>query len=265
MIYTDHHVHTYYSPDSKADIKEYIRIAKEKNQDFVMFTDHMDFGGTDPEFQEGIDYKKYFKQMKEIEEEMEFKIRIGVEIGYEKNYRSQIEDFLSRYPFDYVIASIHYGDGFDFYLGDFFHGKTQYESYLRYFEIQQEMVENFVNYDVLGHLDFIVRYGPFDDKNYDFETFKPIIDAIMLKAINEGKGIEINTSGLREPNDTFYPKNQVIERYKNLGGRILTIGSDSHFNQQYGSGILKAVDFLKTIGVNEISTFSQRKEDRIKL
>lgn len=164
-----------------------------------------------------------------------------------------------------MIASIHYGDGFDFYIGDFFQGKTQYDSYLRYFEILQEMVENFNNFDVLGHLDFIVRYGPFEDKDYDFNTFKPIIDKILLRTIKKAKGIEINTSSLREPNNTFYPKNQVIERYKELGGSILTIGSDSHFNQQYGSGILKAVEFLKTIGVIEISSFTQRKEVKIKL
>lgn len=240
-------------------------MQNQNGQEFVMFTDHMDFGGTDPDFLVGIDYGKYFRQMKEIEEETEFKINIGVEIGYEKEHKSKIEDFLSKYPFDYVIASIHYGDGFDFYLGDFFHGKTQYDSYLRYFEILQEMVENFNNFDVLGHLDFIVRYGPFEDKDYDFEAFKPNIDKILLRTINKSKGIEINTSGLREPNNTFYPKNQVIERYKELGGRILTIGSDSHFNQQYGSGILKAVEFLKTIGVVEISSFTKRKEMKIKI
>lgn len=88
MIYTDHHVHTLYSPDSKADVKEYIKIAKSNGQEFVMFTDHMDFGGTDPDFLEGIDYDKYFRQMKELEEETEFKINIGVEIGYEKEHKS---------------------------------------------------------------------------------------------------------------------------------------------------------------------------------
>jgi len=265
MVYTDHHIHTLYSPDSEADAREYIKIAKSRNQEFIMFTDHMDFGGTDPDFIDGIDYKEYFKKMKEIQEELEFKINIGVEIGYEKSHKSKIEDFLGKYPFDYVIASIHYGDESDFYIGDFFQGKNQFESYLRYFEIQQEMVENFSGFDVLGHMDFIIRYGPFDEKKYDYEVFKENIDGTLLRLIKNGKGIEINTSGLREANNTFYPKQQVIKRYVELGGKTITIGSDSHFHQHYGAGIPEAMDFLRSLGVNEISSFSKRKESRIKL
>ena len=258
MIYTDHHVHSYYSPDSKADIKEYIIKAKEMGLDYIMFTDHTDFGTTDKDFMKLIDYDEYFNRMNGLQEEFNIPIKIGVEIGYEKNYKNEINDFLNKYPFDFVIFSIHYGDDKDFYRGDFFHGKTQEQSYHRYFEILLEMVENFSNFDVVGHLDYITRYGPFDNKYYEYERFKEIIDAILKVIINKDKGIELNTSGMRKSSNTFFPKKEVLKRYKDLGGKIITIGSDAHFNEHYSAGIVDGINLLKSIGYDQISYFENR-------
>ena len=263
MIYTDHHVHTNYSPDSDADIKAYLTKAKALGLKYVMFTDHMDIGTTDELFEKPIDYKEYFKKMKSLQEEFEIPIQIGVEIGYEKNHKNEIEEFLGNYPFDFVIASIHYGDKGDFYLGDFFKGKTQKESYLRYFEIILEMVENFKNYEVVGHLDYITRYGPFDNKFYEYKDFKEIIDAILVAIIKKTKGIEVNTSGLRGPLNTTFPKEEVLKRYKDLGGKIITIGSDAHYNKDYSAGILDEISHLKSIGFSEISSFTKRAEKKV--
>ncbi len=263
MIYTDHHVHTHYSPDSDASIKKYLIRAKELGLEYIVFTDHIDIGGTEIEFQKHIDYDEYFKTMKSFEQEYGMPIRVGVEIGYEKDHKEEIDEFLDKYPFDFVISSIHYGDGKDFYLGDFFHGKSQYEAYLRYFELTLEMVENFNNFELLGHLDFIVRYGPFEDKTYDDKDYKEIIDAILKTLIKKGKGIEMNTSGLREELKTAFPKERVLKRYKELGGNIITVGSDAHFNKDYYAGIVEGIGILKSLGFTEISSFKKRKIKQI--
>jgi len=259
LKYTDHHVHTNYSPDSMASIRDYILRARELKLDYLLFTDHIDFGGTEVDFHDHIDYDEYFKSMKKYEEDFNIPIRVGVEIGYEKNHKNEINEFLSKYPFDFVISSIHYGDGGDFYLGDFFNKKTQYEAYFRYFELVLEMVENFSNYEVLGHLDFIVRYGPFKDKTYNYKDYKEIIDKILVSLIEKGKGIEVNTSGLRGDLNTTFPKEEVIKRYKELGGRIITLGSDAHFNEDFYGGILKVKNTLKSLGFSSISSFKNRK------
>ena len=81
MIYTDHHVHTHYSPDSDASIKKYLIQAKELGLEYVIFTAHIDFGGTEIEFQKHIDYDEYFETMKSFEQEYKMPIRVGVEIG----------------------------------------------------------------------------------------------------------------------------------------------------------------------------------------
>lgn len=265
MRYTDHHVHTNYSPDSDADIKEYLIKAKEIGLSYVIFTDHIDMGAIEVEFQKHIDYDQYFKTMKRFEEEYEISIGVGVEIGYEKDYKDKIDELLDQYPFDFVISSIHYGDGKDFYLGDFFDEKSQYSSYLRYFEIVLEMVENFSNFEVLGHLDHIVRYGPFKDKSYDYRDYKQIIDAILKALIKNGKGIELNTSGLRGELKTTFPKEEVLKRYKELGGKIITLGSDAHFNRDYYGGILEGIDLLKNLGFSKVSSFRKRKVENISI
>lgn len=263
MRYIDHHVHTNYSPDSDAAIEPYLIKAKSLGLDYIMFTDHMDFGNPHPLFKNPIDYDEYFKTMKVLEEKHEIPIQIGVEIGYEKNYKGKMEEFLGKYPFDFVIGSIHYGDGKCFYSGDFFHGKTQDEAYLRYFEIVLDMVENLTNFDVVGHLDFITRYGPFSDKFYEYEDYKDIIDLILKNLIKDGRGIELNTSGLRGELNIAFPKKEVLSRYKELGGKIITIGSDSHSNQDYEDGIVEGIHMLKALGFNEITSFTKRKAKSI--
>lgn len=222
-------------------------------------------GGIEIEFQDHIDYDEYFKTMKRLEEKYDIPIKVGVEIGYEKDHKNQIDQFLAKYPFDFVIGSIHYGDGQDFYLGDFFKGKSQYQSYLRYFDLVLEMVENFSNFDVLGHLDFIVRYGPFENKTYDYKDYKEIIDKILKTLIKREKGIEINTSGLRGHLKTTFPKEEILKRYKELGGKIITVGSDAHFNKDYYAGIDQAIDLLKSLGFTEISSFNKRQVKQKKI
>ena len=248
MAYTDHHVHTRFSPDSQADIVQYLIRAKELGLDYVLFTDHMDFGATDPEFQKPINYDKYIEYMKELESKYEIPIKIGVEIGYEKDYKEEIKEFLNSYDFEFVIASIHNGDGEDFYLGGFFAGKSKYQAYLDYLKLVLEMVENFTSYDVVGHLDYISRYGPYEDKHYKYEDYKEIIDEILKAIIKNNKGIEVNTSGLRGGLGVTFPKDEVLLRYKELGGKYLSVGSDCHFNDHYMADVNEVIDKLESMG-----------------
>ncbi|MEA3423229.1 MAG: histidinol-phosphatase HisJ family protein [Bacillota bacterium] len=257
-IYTDHHVHTEYSPDSSGDMEKYILRAKMLKQDEIMFTDHIDIGSPDEMFKKLIDYDQYFQQVSELKKKYDIDIKVGVEMGYQKNFHYEIEDFVKRYPFDFVIASIHFGEGMDFYSGDFFRGKTQKEAYFRYFEIVEDMVDNFNDFDVVGHLDYITRYGDFTDKKYDYEEFSEIIDRILSKIIEKGKGIEINTSGLRNELQVFHPKREVVQRYLQLGGKVITIGSDAHFVDDYSAGINEAMELLKKLGIKKINTFEKR-------
>lgn len=258
MLYLDHHVHTIYSPDSEGQIHCYLKDAKKMGLGRVLFTDHQDFGNPNPIFSDAVDYKKYFAVMEEQAKTWRIPIDVGVEIGYEPSHRKEIKDFLGQYPFEFVIASIHYGDGKCFYAGDFFHGLAQEQAYELYFELVLEMVTNFHDYDVAGHLDYIVRYGPYERKFYEYKRFAGIIDRILIEIIKAGKGLEVNTSGLREGLGTRFPRDEVLVRYLELGGRIVTIGSDCHSNEHFQQDVNSALQHLKRLGFPKVARFKER-------
>lgn len=258
LNYPDHHVHTSYSPDSEASIEGYLVRAKEMGLDHIIFTDHCDFGTTDHDFMKPINYDLYFRLMESLQQRYQIPIKVGIEVGYEKNCKSEIESLLNSYPFEFVITSIHYGEGGDFNEGSFFQGKSQKEAYMSYFKILLEMVENFNNYDVVGHLDYIVRYGPFKNRGYAYREFREIIDQILQTIIVQGKGIEVNSSGLREEAQNTYPKSEVLKRYLELGGKVITLGSDAHFNEYYYAGLKESMVLLKSLGYDRIYCFENR-------
>lgn len=259
LNYLDHHVHTEFSPDSEATMREYLEQGMKK----IMFTDHVDIGSPDSMFVEVIDYDEYFKIIKKLQKEYDVEILVGVEMGYQKEYRNEIEAFVKRYPFDFVIASIHFGDGMDFYSGEFFKGKTQREAYERYFEIVEDMVENFESFDVVGHMDYITRYGGFNRKYYEYLEYKVIIEKILKKIIKKGKGIEINTSGMRNELKVFHPKKEIVERFWGLGGKIITLGSDAHIVSDFSFYFEESVQMLRDSGVEYITEFEKRKKKKI--
>jgi histidinol-phosphatase (PHP family) len=253
--YIDHHVHTEFSPDSVSSLVGYL----EKGNRELMLTDHIDIGSPDPMFEELIDYDLYFNYVRMLEKKYDARISIGVEMGYQPDFLEETEAFVKKHPFDFVIGSIHFGDGLDFYNGDFFKGKTQQEAYHRYFEVVLDMVKHFDDFDVVGHLDYITRYGDYKNKWYDYNEYKGIIDEILTILIEKGKGIEINTSGMRKDLNIFHPKEEILKRYRELGGEIITLGSDSHDENDYASHFNEASLLLKKCGYSEIMMYRKRK------
>jgi histidinol-phosphatase (PHP family) len=259
MKYIDHHVHTEFSPDSDATLQGYLESGVRE----LMVTDHVDLGSPDPMFEEDFNYEAYSKQIKTLEKIYDAKISVGVEMGYQRAHLEIIESFVAAHPFDFVIGSIHFGDGLDFYNGEFFIGKTQKESYQRYFEIVLDMVERFENFDVVGHLDYITRYGDFEEKTYAYEDYEEVIEKILKCLVEKKKGIEINTSGKRNALDVFHPSEQIIKRYWELGGRIITLGSDAHRVEDHKDFFPQAIEMLKSIGVTHLTLFDKRIPEKV--
>jgi len=260
-------MHTIYSPDAKRDctMENYIKLAKEKGIDGLMFTDHVDFDFPSGYFDEVIDYEKYLNEINELKTKHQIDIFMGVEMGYQPHLNDRIADFLNAHPFDFVICSIHVGDRLDFYNGDFFKGKTQNEAYQRYFEIVLDAVKSFDDYDVFGHIDYIIRYGGYENRNYDFDLHKETIDEILKEIIKKNKGIELNTSGIRYKLGVLNPGIKLLKRYKELGGKIVTFGSDCHDLKDYYKDFELAKSYLIESGFEYISVFKSRKVEFIKI
>ncbi len=260
-------MHTNYSPDAdpKATFKSYIDQAKSMGIERLIFTDHVDFDSIADIFSNQIDYDQYIKDLNEVAEKEHFKLSLGVELGYQPHLKEQNKAFIEKYPFEFVISSIHFCDGLDLYNGDFFKGKTQKEAYQRYFEICLEAAENYDGYDVFGHLDYIIRYGGYENRRYKYEDHKKTIEKILKAIIKKGKGIEINTSGLRYGLGMVHPTLDIMKAYKRFGGKIVTFGSDAHYVKDYYAGFNEAMSLLKDAGFDEITVFEHRKPIFIKI
>lgn len=256
----DYHTHTCFSPDAISQPEEHILEAIHKGLDEICFTDHNDFveGG---EWE--LKATDYFQALLPLKEKYknQIKVKIGIEVGLDMKSKEKTEALIHAYPFDFVIGSIHTIDLCDFAAEEsYFEGKTKQQFHSEYFKAMKECVEAFDCFDVLGHLDYVRRYGPYKDSSIDYDFHQDIIDDIFQILIKKGKGIEINVSGFKQFGEGL-PNYYEAKRYYELGGRIFTMGTDSHQASDVGRYIDEAIDMYQPIGFHDITTFTQRQKD----
>ncbi len=255
----DYHLHTFFSGDSKADPHEMADRAIALGMESICFTDHMDTDSEEPEFI--LDTDAYLPYMQELQEEYrgKLKIRIGVEIGMQPHLADRHREYVKQYPFDFVIASLHLVDGKDPYYPEVFEGREDREVYRRYLESLLENVKKFSEFQVLGHIDYVVRYGTHKALQYGYDEYCDVIDEILRHTIETGCGIEINTAGLKKGLGFPNPHYDVIRRYFELGGEILTLGSDAHAPEEIGYDFSAVSDYLRTVGCRYVMEFEGKR------
>ena len=154
-----------------------------------------------------------------------------------------------------IILSIHQVEDKEFWTQDFQKGKSQDEYNLQYYKEMLAVVKKYKDYSVLGHMDLIARY----DKAgaYPFAKIKPAVEEILKQVIADGKGIEVNTSSHRYGLRDTMPSADILKLYRDLGGEILTIGSDSHKPEHLGMYIEETKKFLKDLGFRRFCTYEK--------
>lgn len=270
MIFPDYHLHSSFSTDSNADIRDIIKSAQEKGLTSICITDHydMDFP-TDPDEPDMtfyLDTDKYYEYMRGIRSEVKsfFDLRIGVELGIMPETISKLHDYvISHKELDFVIASTHLVDGYDPYRPEYFVGKSEYESYSRYFESILENIKIFKDFNVYGHLDYIMRYGKDKAQNFNISDYYDIFKEIFKILVHNGKGIEINTGSLYRGLDFPHPHIDILKIYKETGGEIITVGSDAHKPEHIGYGFEIAKDILKSLDFKYYCTFKNQNASYI--
>ena len=163
------------------------------------------------------------------------------------------EKLFARYPFDFIILSVHQVEDKEFWTQDFQRGRTQQEYNERYYEEMLNLVKSYKNYSVLGHMDLIARYD--NAGIYPFHKIRPVVEEILKTVIADGKGIELNTSSHRYGLKDSQPCAEILKLYRDLGGRILTIGSDSHAPSHLGAYIREDSLVLKKLGFRYFCTY----------
>lgn len=269
-ILCDQHMHSTYSGDAKSSMEDMILAAIDKGLKYITFTEHMDFGYPYLPGEEGmfeLNTDAYLYNLLTMRAKYEDKIRIcfGVELGMDLDEVRDNAIYAKSHEFDLIIASVHVVDKVDPYYPQYFEDKSEEEAYGLYFRRMYENLLKFENFDVLGHLDYIVRYGPNKDENYKYETYKDTIDNILKYLVEHEKGLEINTGGLREGIKSVHPTLEILKKYKELGGEIVTIGSDAHSTATIASDFDKAEEALKECGFKYYSIIENRIAEYKKL
>lgn len=265
MIVIDSHMHSSFSSDSQADPEEMIRKAIQKRFRYVCFTDHLEYDYPNGQFH--LDVDQYFKTLNALKAKYasEITLNIGVELGLQPHLGERFHKLLETWPFDFVIGSTHIVNHVDPYYPDFFLGRTEKDAYDEYFDCVYRNIQAFSECDVLGHLDYVVRYGPNRNRFYTYEKHKEIIDEILRYLIDKGVGLELNTSGFRYGLGHPSPHEDILERYHDLGGEIITIGADAHSPEYFAYEFTKAQNILKKCGFTYYTYFKERRPEFVKL
>lgn len=259
MIRRDYHTHSI-SPDANVPMEEMCRGALERGICEIVFTDHYEFY----ERGKGKGYftkeylERYFREIAKCEEKFRGKLVIkrGMEFGQLHLGGNQAKEILESWPFDYIIGSVHKIGDVD--LEQFeINEENAWQVAKGYYENLLHVSEE-GDFDCLGHLDYCKRHlrgAGFPDF---YEDFEPIIRKVLSNVIKRGKGIEINTSGLRQPQKELTPALRTILLYRELGGTIVTVGSDAHKPEHIGYKFAQAEETLRRAGFTETAVFERR-------
>lgn len=270
-MFCDYHTHTEFSSDSCYPMEDCIKDAISLGINEICFTDHVDYGIKD-DWEDlrnnkatkkyfNVDYDKYFNDLKFFKEKYRDKITIknGLEFGIQTHNIQKYENIFNNYPLDFVILSIHQIDDKEFWDHSYQDGKSEKKYYKDYFDTMYYLVQNYHNYSVLGHMDLMKRYDEKDGYN-PFVENKEIITKILKYIIADGKGIELNTSSKKYKLDDLMPSRDILKLYLDLGGEILTIGSDSHCKKDLSNSQIEELKKeLKNIGFKKFCTFVKMK------
>lgn len=263
-IKADYHLHSYFSGDSDTPMEQMILKAIDLGLTQMCFTEHNDFDfpvtELDPEGKFECNIDSYLYELISLREKYKDKIKVlfGLELGMQPHLARCHAILTKSYDFDFIIASSHICNGKDPYYPSFYEGRSEEDAYREYFTSIIDNIRKFKNFDVYGHLDYVVRYGPNKDAGYTYEKYQDLLEEILKLLIAEEKGIEINTGGLKRGLRDLHPCKEILKRYHELGGEIITIGSDAHTPEAITAHFDRATAVLSECGFKYYTTFENR-------
>ncbi len=253
----DYHMHSRVSFDGHDTGEALAKAAAAAGLKEICFTDHLDY---DPLGLMGNltfnteDYNAEYDHL----EIPGLLIRRGMEFGMTVDNREQFKQDLQRRPFDFVLGSIHFVDDLDVYYPPYWQGKTVFEAEQRFLQATLDCVRLHNDFDVLAHLTYIAKSTSHPaPRPIPYAEHRDVIDEILRILVSKGKGLEINTSGV-DRCGAFLPSPDMFRRFRELGGEIITIGSDAHRCNRVGQYSFDACDILKDI-FGYVCTFENRK------
>lgn len=271
MFLSDYHSHSVFSSDGKHTMEAMAQAAYAKGINALCFTDHADdcmqeadLSYTPDKYLEkhGI-YDEYLKVRDALSDKLT--VRFGMELSAANQNPDIAKKLITLYPFDFIIGSVHNLTGTnDFYFLSYKEESECHSLMDRYLDEHIAMI-NTGGFDVIGHISYPMKYMARYNIKLDIKDHWDKVKALLNLAIEKGIGIEVNTSGLRDDLGTTIPAYDVIKLYHDLGGEIITTGSDSHNTNDVGEGIFEANELLKEAGFKYVTVFNQRKPEFMKI
>lgn len=268
MYLVDYHTHSsYFSPDAASTMEEMCEAAIAKGVRELAFTEHCDVNGWN-----GIpcdfDEELYITALDRVKEEYGDRLTVvyGIELGQPTQNSGLAKRYLSSPGLDFIIGSLHNLRGMeDFYLLEYPDMDTCRALMERYFAELREMI-GYGGFDVLGHISYPLRYiRGRAGLEFDFSEYTSELSDIFRLLAASGLGIELNTSGLRQPVGQTMPAPDIVRLYRECGGEIITLGSDAHTAGDVGAGISEGIAVLKDAGFKYFTVYKGRKASFVKI
>ncbi|MBQ5399525.1 MAG: histidinol-phosphatase HisJ family protein [Ruminococcus sp.] len=269
-IICDTHVHSSNSFDGESTVREICESAIEKGISSVTITDHMEapeislgdksiFGNAVKSITQSV------KDVEELSEEYEGRVSLlkGMELGEPLHKPSLTKKAYEIADFDFILASIHNVlNEEDFYYLTY--TRENVPSLLeRYFNELLDTAQN-ADFDSLAHLTYPMRYIiERTDIRPDLDKYSEIIDEIFLTLVKRNKALEINTSGLFKPIGTTLPDLDLVRRFRELGGSLVTIGSDAHNCKKLGAGVVEGIEIARLCGFKSYTVYQNRSPKQV--
>ena len=272
-ITADYHLHSEHSGDSTAPMETQILSGIEKGLKVMCFSDHYDPEfpyDNNPDVAPGtfeLDYDLYKKDFLKMKDKYEGQIdlRFGVELGLQPHLGSFLQSYAREHDFDFIIGSNHLCAGFDPYYPDFLFDRTQEEALELYLEDTLANIRVFPDIDSCGHLDYVARYLPDRERIYNYGSFSDLIDPILRELITRGIALEVNTAPLTKGMPYFNPLPDILARYREMGGDLITVGSDAHVPERIAGRFEETAGILRSLGFRYYAIYKERKPQMLPL
>lgn len=266
-IQFDTHLHSDFSTDSHTPLTEQVLRAKACGLMGICITDHMDYEFPSSALDhpvEGVpfwfDWSSYTEAVRTAKKLAPVTILTGVECGLQTvpEVKRKNKALRMQPELDYMIGSLHLVDRMDPYYSSFWAEKDPHICIRHYFECLYKNLEFYHDFDALGHLDYIVRYAP-ETYHYNPEDYRNIIEAILQFLIRKEIALELNTSGWKTEGRCQNPHQMILTWYRQLGGELITVGSDAHTPEYVAYKFNEAALLLKKTGLRQYVIYKKHK------
>lgn len=262
MLLTDIHNHSTFSSDGRSSLDDMVSTAKNKGLRYFGISEHFDNDylalglkiNGQPPFTDADGYFKTAAELKDKYNDKDFTFLAGGEFGFTQSNQcfDEYSKLIEKFSPDFVVNSVHTVDGRDCWFADYFEGKTKDRAYRAYLEAVLLSLSAPYHYDIVAHLGYCARNAKYHDNKLRYEDFRDIIDEILGRVVQNNKILEVNSSS-RSAGSDFLPDTDILSRYYELGGRLISFGSDAHATDRICDKRDKVVAALKKIGFTYIT------------